>query len=221
MLERLIARPLPGLVPVRDARGTLRVLIASLAPGGAERIVVEWVGAELARGRDVDLAVLHPRRHTIAAPRGLKLRVRGRESLEEFLGSLARDWRSDPAPVSTHLVADAFLAILWSAGVRTVPTVHNAAHGWRNDPRVWQREHVPVAIACADSVRRELVAAGCPVPIATIRHRPRVGAAAFDVSLRAEIRAELGVGEGTFLVGAVGAIKRQKDYPRAIEVLAG
>lgn len=156
--ERLIARPLPGLVPVRDARGPLRVLIASLAPGGAERIVVEWVGAELARGRSVDLAVLHPRQHTIAPPRGLKLRVRERESPEEFLSALARDWRSDSAPVSTHLVPDHFLAILWSAGVRTVPTVHNAREGWRNDPRAWKREHVPLAIACADSVRDELIA---------------------------------------------------------------
>jgi len=210
----------PGLVPVRDARGPLRVLIASLAPGGAERIVVEWVGAELARGRSAELAVLHPRRHTIAGPRGLSLRIRGRESPEEFLRALARDWRNDPAPVSTHLVPDAFLAILWSAGVRTVLTVHNASDGWRNDPRAWQREHVPMAVACAESVSRELIDNGCSVPVATVRHRPRVGAAAFDASLRAEIRAELGVGEGTFLVGAVGAIKRQKDYPRAIEVLA-
>ena len=64
-----------GLVPVRDARGPLRVLIASLAPGGAERIVVEWIGAELACGREAELAVLHPRRHALAAPEGLRLRL--------------------------------------------------------------------------------------------------------------------------------------------------
>lgn len=218
--ERLVARPIPGLLPVRDARATLRVLIASLAPGGAERIVVEWVGAELARGRCVELAVLHPRNHTIAAPAGLTLRIRERESPEEFMRTLAAEWRDGAAPVSTHLVPDAFLSMLWSAGVRTVPTIHNARDGWRNDPRLWKPENVPMAIACADSVRVELLAAGCVVPLATVRHRPRVGAAAFDAGLRREIRTELGVSEGTFLVGAVGAIKRQKDYPRAIEVLA-
>ena len=220
VLQPLVARPVAGLVPVHDARRPLRILIASLAPGGAERIVVEWVGAELARRRAVELAVLHPRRQTIAVPAGLRLRVRARQAPEEFLHSLADDWRGDPAPVSTHLVSDAFLAILWSAGVRTVPMVHNAREGWRNDPAAWTREHVPMAIACADSVRRDLVGAGCEVPVATVRHRPRVGTAAFDVELRREIRAELGVGETTFLVGAVGAIKRQKDYPRTVEVLA-
>ncbi|MEP7069444.1 MAG: glycosyltransferase [Usitatibacter sp.] len=216
----LVARPIPGLLPVRDSRATLRVLIASLAPGGAERIVVEWVGAELARGRSVELAVLHPRNHTLAAPAGLTLRIRERESPEEFMRTLAAEWRDGAASVSTHLVPDAFLSILWSAGVRTVPTIHNARDGWRNDPREWKPENVPMAIACADSVRVELLAAGCVVPVATVRHRPRVGAAAFDAGLRREIRAELGVGDSTFLVGAVGAIKRQKDYRRAIEVLA-
>ena len=135
--ERLIARPLPGLVPVRDERGPLRVLIASLVPGGAERIVVEWLGAEIARGRSVELAVLHPRRNTIAAPAGLQLRVRGSEEPEAFMGALAAHWSGGEAPVSTHLVADSLLAILWSAGVRTVPMVHNARDGWRNDPRTW------------------------------------------------------------------------------------
>ena len=218
--KRLVARPIAGLVPDCDARGPLRVLIASLAPGGAERIVIEWVGAELDRGRRVELAVLHPRRHTIAAPAGLHLMVRGSEEPGAFLRELAARWSSGNAPVSTHLIADPLLAILWLAGVRTVPTVHNARDGWRNDPRVWKRENVPMAIACADSVRAELLAAGCRVPVVTVRHRPRVGAAATDMQVRREVRAELGVGEGTFLVGAVGAIKTQKDYGRGVEVLA-
>jgi alpha,alpha-trehalase len=34
------------------------------------------------------------------------------------------------------------------------------------------------------------------------------------------MRAQLGIGEETFLVGAIGAIKPQKDYARAVEVLA-
>lgn len=218
--ERLIARPVAGLVPLRDARGPVRVLIASLVPGGAERIVVEWLGAELARGRPVELAVLHPRRHTIATPEGLTLRIRGREEPEAFMRALAIDWRGAKVPVSTHLIGDDFLAILWQAGVSTVPTVHNSRAGWRNDSRRWVRGNVPMAIACAESVRGELLEAGCSVPIVTLRHSPCVGASAIDRDLRREIRAELGVGEGTFLLGAVGAIKRQKDYPRAIEVLA-
>ena len=125
-LDALVARPVPDLLPVADSRATLRVLIASLAPGGAERIVLEWLAAERSRGRDVELAVLHPRRHALAVPQGIARRVRARESVEAFISALARDWSGHPAPASTHLVADDVLAMLWAGGVRTVPTIHNA-----------------------------------------------------------------------------------------------
>jgi glycosyltransferase involved in cell wall biosynthesis len=216
----LVARALPGLLGVRDARGALRVLIASLAHGGAERIVLEWLSAEARGGRAIELAVLHRRKSAWEVPEGVHARVRGRESPEAFLRALARDWRGAIEPVSVHLVPDAQMAILWEEGIRTVPVVHNARSGWRNDPASWSPEHVPLAIACAQSVRSEMIEAGCRVPIIALRHRPRVGADAFDACRRAEVRAALGVGPETFLVGAVGAIKPQKDYVRAVEVLA-
>src|SRR5258706_5754781 len=143
MADGLVARPIAGLLAVRDAREPLHVLIASLAPGGAERIVLEWLGAEAAGGREVELAVLHPRRTALAVPRRIHLRVRARETPEEFLRVLGRDWHESPAPVSTHLVTDAQLRLLWDAGVRTVPVVHNARAGWRNDPASWDPRHVP------------------------------------------------------------------------------
>jgi glycosyltransferase involved in cell wall biosynthesis len=219
-LGELIARPIPALVPDADERGALRVLIASLAPGGAERIVLEWLAAEAVRGRVVELAVLHPRRNALPVPLRVPLRTRVREEPAAFLQRLARDWRGAPAPVSTHLIADDLLAILWAAGVRTVPTVHNSREGWRNDASRWTRANVPMAIACAHAVARQLVEDGCAVPIVTVRHRPCVGAAAFDAEIRAQVRAELGIAPHTFLVGAIGALKAQKDYPRAIAVLA-
>ena len=110
--------------------------------------------------------------------------------------------------------------MLWAGGVRTVPTIHNAPQGWRNDASTWCEGNVPLVIACADSVRESLASSGCRIPIVTLRHRPRVGAAAFDAGRRAAMRAQLGIGEKTFLVGAIGAIKPQKDYARAVEVLA-
>ena len=219
-VEALVARPIAGLVAVDDARAPLRVVIASLAPGGAERIVLEWLAAERSRGRDVDLAVLHARRNSLAVPQGIPLRVRRKEeSLDGFVRTLAREWEGHEAPIATHLVTDDVLAMLWSAGFRTVPTIHNAADGWRNDPRSWSVGQVPTVVACADSVREELFSAGCAVPLVTLRHRPRVGPAAFDGAMRETIRAELRIGAGVLLVGAIGAIKAQKDYVRAIEVL--
>ena len=220
MAPSLVVRPIPGLLPVRDARDPVRVLIASLAPGGAERIVLEWLGAEAARGRETELAVLHGRQTALAVPEGVKARVRGRESPEAFLRALGCDWRHARAPVSTHLITDDALALLWAEGVRTVPVVHNARAGWRNDPRGWKPEQVPQAVACADAVSAEMRDCGVALPLVTVRHRPKVGPAAFDMQRRRAIRAELMVGEGTFLVGAIGAIKPQKDHARAVEVLA-
>src|SRR5204863_21007 len=75
-----VLRPVPDLLPIDDARGPLRVLLASLAPGGAERIVLEWLEAERARGRDAELAVLHGRRHALEVPAGIRVRQRGAES---------------------------------------------------------------------------------------------------------------------------------------------
>src|SRR5688572_14049845 len=216
----LVVAPIPGLLPVRDAREPLRVLIASLAPGGAERIVLEWLAAEAAQGREVELAVLHGRRLALAPPPGVIVHVRQGESPEQFLGALAGRWRDGAAPVSTHLVTDGQLAILWREGVQTVPVVHNARPGWRNDPASWDARHVPAAVACAARVHDEMLAAGCRIPMAIVRHRPRVGARATDAAAREEIRAELGIAPGTFLVGAIGAIKPQKDHARALEVLA-
>ena len=218
--DGLVVAPIRGLLPVRDAREAPRVLIASLAPGGAERIVLEWLGSEAARGREPELAVLHGRRTALEVPPGVRVRTRERESPDDFLRTLAAGWRALAAPVSTHLITDAQLQILWSAGVRTVPVVHNAREGWRNDPKAWNARHVPLAVACAASVRDEMLAAGCSVPVATLRHRPRVGPAATDVALRESTREEMCVGAGTFVVGAIGAVKAQKDHARALEVVA-
>ena len=47
--EHLLARPIPGLPDVEDLRGPLYAVIASLALGGAERIVLEWAAEAIAR----------------------------------------------------------------------------------------------------------------------------------------------------------------------------
>ena len=214
-----IARLLPGLFPVADEREPLRVVIASLALGGAERIVIEWLGAEAASGRACELAVLHARRTAWPIPRGVEAVACGGVSPANFMCHLGGRWQGARAPISTHLVNDELLAILWRAGLRTVPVIHNAREGWRNDPRAWPPESVPQAVACAEAVRAAILGHGCRVPVITLRHRPQVRAAAFDPAQRRRVRAELGVAPDTLLVLAVGAIKPQKDYPRAVEVL--
>src|SRR4051812_45650517 len=137
MLDGLLARPIEGLISVADARAPLRVLIASLAPGGAERIVIEWIAAESARGRKIDLAVLHERRHALRLPPRVFARMRASATPRDFMAELAQEWAGDDVPVATHLVGDDLLSFLWKQGIHTIPTVHNARDGWRNDPAAW------------------------------------------------------------------------------------
>jgi glycosyltransferase involved in cell wall biosynthesis len=218
--EFLVARPIPDLVALEDRRGGLRVLIASLARGGAERIVLEWLSEESRRGRMVELAIVHSRPSDWRAPRGIDVIARGGESPEIFLASLARRWSGVEAPVSVHLVGDDLLAILWRAGIATIPTIHNAREGWRNDPSSWDGRHVPAAIACAQAVRSQMLESGCRAPVVAIRHVPASHRAAVDPAQRRRLRSEWGIGPATLLVGAVGAFKAQKDFPRAVEIVA-
>ncbi|MBL8385122.1 MAG: glycosyltransferase [Burkholderiales bacterium] len=214
-----LAVPVDDGVPIEDPREPLRVLLPSLTRGGAERIVVDWLAAEAAVGRAAELALLHDRRHAYALPRGVTLLVRGPAAPPAFMAALARRWAAARAPVSTHLVGDDLLRILWQGGVRTVPVVHNARAGWRNDPATWQAPHVPLALACAEAVRAEMIAHGLAVPSLTLRHRPRVGRAATDPDQRRRVRENLAIGAGTFVLLALGAVKPQKDYGRAVAVL--
>ncbi len=207
-------------LPLDYVREPVRVLIASLAPGGAERIVIEWLAAEAAAGRVCELAVLHRRRLALASPPGVKLLARGPEAPERFIARLAQHWSQAQAPVSTHLIGDDLHALLWRAGVRTVPVVHNAPQGWRNDPRRWNASDVPLVVACAGAVRVALLQGGCQPPIVALRHRPALAVAACDPAERRRMRREAGIDDNTFVILAVGAVKPQKDYRRAVDVLA-
>ena len=218
--EFLVARPIEGLLPVEDPREPLRVLIASLARGGAERIVLEWLDAEARRGRAVELAVLHPRKNAWRAPSGVTTLMRNGETPEAFVDSIAARWADVPCAISTHLVDDRLLARLWQRGVATIPTVHNAREGWRNDPASWREEYVPRVVACAEAVRSQVLEANPAVAVASLRHVPCVHRSATDIERRRGLRAAWGIGAQTLLIGMVGAFKPQKDFPRAIEVLA-
>jgi glycosyltransferase involved in cell wall biosynthesis len=207
-------------VPLRDEREPVVCLIASLAPGGAERIVLDWLQAEAHLGRDVELAVVHRRDSCLPVPRGVRTLNRGPESAAQFVARLAVRWAAVRAPVAVHLVPDELIDVVCAAGLRVVPVIHNVREGWRNDPAKWHAPSVPMAVACAEVVRGQMIESGCRVPVQTVRHRPRVGPRGFDPSLRRSIRETWRVGDSTLLVGMVGAIKPQKDYPRAITVLA-
>jgi len=218
---RLVAQPIPEAVPLSPLHAPIRAVLASLARGGAERIVLDWLSAEARRGRDVELALLHSRATEYPVPDGIAvLRRSPSRDLAGFADELAIRWQGHAAPVAVHLAPDEFIERLAGRGLAPIPVLHNTREGWRNDPASWRPGAVPLAIACAEVVRREALEAGCVVPLATVRHAPAIGAAAFDPEARRRVRETLGIGESTLLVGMVGALKAQKDYGRALEVLA-
>ncbi|MDB5807496.1 MAG: hypothetical protein JWN73_4818 [Betaproteobacteria bacterium] len=216
--EHLLAQPLAGCVPLADARVPLRAVISSLALGGAERIVLEWAADALRRGRAIELAVLNRATMEWQAPGGLSVIRRAAESMEQFAALLGQRWGRG-AVVAAHLLRDPMLAELRMHGLVPLPVLHNARDGWLNDPAAWQSGDMPAAIACAEAVAQQARAAGCSVPLSVIRHRPALDDAAFSMQARCDIRRRLGVDDTTLLVGMVGALKAQKNYPRALRVL--
>lgn len=220
--EHLLAQPLPGCVPLEDARAPLRAVIASLALGGAERIVLEWAADAMRRGRAIELAVLQRAEMEWPVPEGLSVLRRGESGMpadtRAFIAQLAARWGRESV-VAAHLLRDGVLAALREAGLLPVPVLHNARAGWMNDPAAWQAMGISAAVACAQAVARQAHEAGCSLHLPVIRHRPAIDGAAFSLQSRREVRRRLGVDEGTLLVGMIGAIKPQKNYPRALRVL--
>lgn len=215
--EHLLAQPVSGCVPLDDARLPLRAIIPSLALGGAERIVLEWAADALRRGRAIEVAVLHRAAMEWQAPAGLAPIRREGESVEDFISTLSGRWGR--GVVAAHLLRDGVLAQLHAQWLTPVPVLHNARAGWLNDPAAWNPAHMPAGIACAQAVAAQARDAGCKLPLHVIRHRPALDDAAFSMQARRDIRRRLGVAERTLLVGMLGALKPQKNYPRALRVL--
>lgn len=217
--ERLTARAFPGQPALAPRAPAARIVIASLALGGAERIVVDGLADQVRRGLRPGLAVLHSSPREWPLPAGVDvLRRPAGEGRAAFLGRIA-PWLAEAGPVEAHLLDDPCLATLSGLGIPVLPVVHNTAAGWRADPSRWRPPSVPRVIAVAARVAEELREAGCGAPISVVRHRPRRGAAP-DAAAREAMRRRLGVAPGEMLVGMAGRFKPQKDHPRAMAVLA-
>jgi glycosyltransferase involved in cell wall biosynthesis len=203
----------------------VNIMIASLALGGAERIVHETISTLQARSKRGTLFVLKDVglqysisavglfeiHHWKAGYREAKLR----ETAESVL-------RSGTNLLFTHLIAASDLKVLWEAGVQTVPVIHNARDGWQDPAESYSTSHTPFVVAVSDSVANELRESGCQAPVVTIRHELQRWFMQEDIRRnRLEVRRRHGIADDTFLIGTVGCFKAQKAYPRAIRVLAG
>jgi glycosyltransferase involved in cell wall biosynthesis len=201
----------------------IHILLASLARGGAERVVCETVSslqAERVRGnlfvlwkvgrtydvRDTPHFRFFP---ATGAPREQTMKLVAQRVLDSPLNL-----------VLTHLIPARDLEVLWKRGVRTAPVIQNTRPGWQDEPSAFAHPLVPFLAAASLAVARELREAGCAKPVVVVRHELQRWFTPSEIAgNRARIRARYGIGDHEFLVGMVGNFKAQKAYPRAVRVL--
>ena len=220
LARSLLARPAPEAVPVvTGPRLDFAVFLASLARGGAERLVVSWLDRlDPARHR-VRLVLLRTAPCEYAVPEHVRVeRLDGPDRMAR-LAAVAAELRGG-RPVLCHLLDDAELGILWAQGVATIPVIHNDRPGWRNAPDRLRPSHVPLVIAVAGAVADALRAGGWRGPLAVVRAPAAAPPGSSDPAIRAAMRRRLGLAGDELLVVMVGAVKPQKAYPRAVRALA-
>jgi glycosyltransferase involved in cell wall biosynthesis len=202
----------------------VNIMIASLALGGAERIVHETISSLQPRATRGTLFVLKDvgLQYSVNTAGLFEIhRWKARYPEDKLRETADRVLRSGTNLLFTHLIAAKDLRVLWDAGVQTVPVIHNAKDGWQDPAESYPAANAPFAVAVSDSVASELRESGCQVPVVTIRHELQRWFRQGDVRRsRLEVRRRHGIADDTFLIGMVGCFKAQKAYPRAIRALA-
>jgi glycosyltransferase involved in cell wall biosynthesis len=217
-LERIIARSDPASQPpLREhAPAVLTAAIASLACGGAERIVLDWAQRTMARHR-VRLIVLRDVRGEWAPPAGVDLhRLSGTDVLPRLTALGAAVAGSGHPVVLCHLLREDERRALERGGAQVVNVLHNARAGWLEPAAALRGDRRIAAVSRAAAA--EVHESGAQATATILRHLPSVPPPA--AGARAHWRARWAVPEDAFVIGMIGGVKPQKAYPRALRVLA-
>ncbi|HMF96245.1 MAG TPA: glycosyltransferase [Vicinamibacterales bacterium] len=193
----------------------LTVAIASLALGGAERIVLDWA-ARVQPAWRVHVIVLRDHAHEWPVPPGVRLtRLTGTDVPVALMDIGRRIAHSDSPVCVCHLLTSAERAALCEGGAFVVPVVHNAREGWIEDAAALAGTSQVIAVsnAAAADLRRH----GCDATISVIRHIPKLRRFARDA--RVTWRRAWRIPADATLVGMIGAVKPQKNYPFAVRLL--
>lgn len=199
----------------------INMLISSLCRGGAERIVSDLVLALAREGVTINLFIMYDREPAYALPPLRTVRVIRLDLLSrrQKTSRIAMELLGSPNTLLfTHLVRVPDLITLWSHGILTVPVIHNSEPGWQDSPRAYSPDNVPFLVACCDSVRDQLISAGSPVPVVSIRHELQTRHQ--DLNDTAQVAHRIDPTGTALVVGMVGEFKRQKAYTRAVEILS-
>jgi glycosyltransferase involved in cell wall biosynthesis len=192
----------------------LHVAIAGLALGGAERIVLDWA-ERLRPPWTPHLITLRDHAHEWRVPASMKVTRLGGVDVVAQLIHIGRTIGRSAVPVCVcHLLTASERHALGAGGAFIVPVIHNAEPGWLESASALAARHViAVSEATADDVRRARSAAS----ISVIRHIPR--RRDFGRDARPRWRAAWRIPENARVIGMIGGIKPQKDYPFAVRLL--
>jgi glycosyltransferase involved in cell wall biosynthesis len=115
-----------------------------------------------------------------------------------------------------HLLTRAERDALAAGGVFAVPVLHNAREGWIEEPSALAGSPLAIAVsrACAEDLRRGGWRGGA---ISIIHHLP--AARRPEPGARASFRRAWSLPAEAAVLGMIGGIKPQKDYPLALQLL--
>ncbi len=203
--------------PMLLSRGNneLTVAIAGLALGGAESIILDWATRIYPKWR-VHIIVLRDCKSEWVVPGFVKVtRLHGIKVIEK-LKLLGGDIASSSNPVCLcHLLKKQERDALSSKGAFIVPVLHNAHEGWLEDPSQLQSNQcvLTVSSGCAEDLKKSGWKGYSPI----IRHIPRIRK--FDPKTRRFFRNAWNIPENATVIGMIGAVKPQKNYKFALQVL--
>lgn len=194
----------------------LFVAIASLSIGGAERIVLDWASRIWPKWK-VHLIVLHDKPQEWTVPDFVTVtRLHGKD-FKTKLSLLGKQIAKTNNPVCVcHLLRKEHRDVLSKSGVRVVTVLHNAKEGWQENVSclVGSSRIIGVSEACGNDLRTS----GYEKPMTIIRHIPPKPMYRDDA--RTYYRNSWNVPENATVIGMIGSVKNQKNYPFAVKILA-
>ncbi len=194
---------------------TLTILISSMALGGAEWIVRDWI-SRISSSWRVHLVLLHNRDIEWPIPEGVTVtRLNGNDLVArlKIIGQTVA--ASSNRTCLAHLLSKDEQIAVESQGVFVYQVFHNARAGWLTCPTTLDKSKPVIAVSYA--CKNDLVDAGWTGDITVIHHLPR--ARNFPVGTRNLWRRRWRVPTEATVIGMIGSFKPQKDYRHALHIL--